>query len=220
MVTKEQGVEVSSAGTGLKGEDSPAVLRQVEVLEHVKGLDNRRVWIWTKLVGCFKTCAGILGRLMCGGAVWPGQNPVVSTLTDMSTWEKGEVMVCDHFKCVLSGQHTPFKLVEVLFRCTLNSSFTVFDRVMSCIWVGEINRHQKGFSQAKSGEVLASSKSMGPWTSPPVWRWTGSRTQTSVCWKAKIENHVCDCFFHLIIIFSLSSEADFWLSNLLARCLL
>ena len=43
MVTKEQGVEVSSAGTGLKGEDSPAVLRQVEVLEHVKGLDNRHV---------------------------------------------------------------------------------------------------------------------------------------------------------------------------------
>ena len=43
MVTKEQGVEVCSAGTGLKGEDSPAVLRQVEVLEHVKGLDNRRV---------------------------------------------------------------------------------------------------------------------------------------------------------------------------------
>ena len=27
-------------------------------------------------------------------------------------------------------------------------------------------------------------------------------------------------FFYLIIIFSLSSEADFWLSNLLARCLL
>ena len=83
MVTKEQGVEVRSAGTGLKGEDSPAVLRQVEVLEHVKGLDNRHE---RKEHLCnIKTCAGILGRLMCGGAVWPGQNPVVSTLTDMST---------------------------------------------------------------------------------------------------------------------------------------
>ena len=40
MVTKEQGVEVGSASAGLQGEDSPAVLRKVEVLEHVEGLDN------------------------------------------------------------------------------------------------------------------------------------------------------------------------------------
>ena len=49
MVTKEQGVEVCSAGTGLKGEDSPAVLRQVEVLEHVEGL---------KISSCYQTILG------------------------------------------------------------------------------------------------------------------------------------------------------------------
>ena len=41
MITEEQGVEVCSAGAGLQGEDSPTVLRKVEVLEHVEGLDNR-----------------------------------------------------------------------------------------------------------------------------------------------------------------------------------
>merc|ERR1719234_1758069 len=38
LLTKEQGVEVSSASAGLQGENSSAVLCKVEVLEHVKGL--------------------------------------------------------------------------------------------------------------------------------------------------------------------------------------
>ena len=39
----EERIEVGGAGAGLQGQDAPTVLRQVEVLEHVKGLDNRRV---------------------------------------------------------------------------------------------------------------------------------------------------------------------------------
>ena len=35
---------------------------------------------------------------------------------------------------------TPFKLVEVLFRWILNSSFTVFDSVMSCSVTGEMQK--------------------------------------------------------------------------------
>ena len=63
MVTKEQGIEVCSASAGLQGEDSPAVLRKVEVLEHVEGLDNHGEKVFFH-VWWVETCAGILGRLM------------------------------------------------------------------------------------------------------------------------------------------------------------
>ena len=40
IITKEQGVEVRGASAWLQSENSPAVLCKVEVLEHVKGLDE------------------------------------------------------------------------------------------------------------------------------------------------------------------------------------
>ena len=41
LLPEEEGVEVGGAGAGLQGQDPPGVLGQVEVLEHVEGLENK-----------------------------------------------------------------------------------------------------------------------------------------------------------------------------------
>ena len=41
IITKEQGIEVRGAGTGLQGQNSSTVLGKVEVFEHVKGLESK-----------------------------------------------------------------------------------------------------------------------------------------------------------------------------------